>query len=154
MIVPTVGQELNQQPRLIEAIAPVYPMLTVYSATTGDVSVRVEIEKSGAVSVATAIDGHKLLQPAAESAAKQWRFEPGISSQEARLIFSFRILPKEATETELSTRFRSPYNIEVRRVIPEPLTNRDPGSTVPKKSQKRKTLIFGLLFGRRLTWRQ
>ena len=127
------GQEPNQLPGLLEAVAPLYPMVAVYSSTSGDVVVRVEVDRSGMVVASKTIDGHKLLQSVAESAAKHWRFEPGEGPRVARLIFSFRILPKEAAQQDTSVRFRPPYNIEVRTIVPEAMTNRDPGASVLKK---------------------
>ena len=136
LVSQATGQAADSGPRLLEAVAPTYPMVAVYSGTLGMVHVRVTIDKSGGVIAVKAVDGHKLLQKAAERAAERWRFEPQPDAREALVSFSFNILPKESIETELSTRFRSPYEIEIRHVIPEAMINRDPGATLEKRSGK------------------
>jgi len=121
---------------LIEAVAPVYPLLAVYSSTEGEVSVKLTIDAAAMVSAAKVVQGHRLLAVAAEDAAKQWRFASVGRELQITVGFSFRILPKGTSDTELATRFRTPFHMEVRRVIPEATTNRDPAADPPRHKSK------------------
>ncbi|MEQ1948670.1 MAG: TonB family protein [Bryobacteraceae bacterium] len=125
----------SEQPMLVEGVAPVYPLVAVYSATAGEVHVRVSIDKTGSVTTSKLVRGHRLLASAAEEASRKWRFTPG-GDREATIVFSFRILPKGTPESELATRFRAPLQIEVRRVIPEASTNSDPAADPPRRKSK------------------
>jgi TonB family protein len=127
------GIAQQTQARLVEAVAPVYPMLAVYSSTAGEVTVRLTIEATGMVTAAKVIHGPKLLTASAEAAARKWRFAASGSETEVNVSFVFRILPKGTPEPELATRFRYPYEIEIRRVVPEATTNSDPSADPPTR---------------------
>jgi TonB family protein len=133
-ILPATAQQ--DQVLLVEAVAPVYPMVAVYSSTTGEVTVKLTIDKTGAVISAKVIQGHRLLAASAEDAAKKWRFGAGSGDAEITVGFVFRILPKGTQEAELATRFRAPYQMEIRRVIPEASTNSDPAADPPRRKPK------------------
>jgi TonB family protein len=122
----------HNQALLVEAVAPLYPMVAVYSSTTGDVAVRLTIDETGAVTSARVIQGHKLLAASAEEAARKWRFATGSGGTEITVAFLFRILPKGTPEAELVARFRPPYQVEIRRAIPEASTNSDPAADPPR----------------------
>ena len=124
-----------EQRTLVEAVAPAYPLVAVYSATAGEVHVRVSIDKAGSVTTSKLVQGHRLLATAAEEAARKWRFSPG-GDRETTVVFLFRILPKGTPDAELATRFRAPLQIEVRRVIPEASTNGDPAADPPRRKSK------------------
>lgn len=121
---------------LVEAVAPAYPLVAVYSSTGGQVKVKLVIDKSGAVTAADVVEGHKLLAAAAVDAARKWRFTAGSVESEATIVFSFRILPKGTSDSELAARFRPPLQMEVRRIIPEATTNSDPAADPPKRKSK------------------
>jgi TonB family protein len=127
------GAAQHDQPLLVEAVAPVYPMVAVYSATEGEVTVKVRIDKTGAVISAKVIQGPRLLAASAEDAARRWRFATGSGDTELPIVFVYRILPKGTQEVELATRFRMPNQIEIRRVIPEASTDRDPAPDPPRR---------------------
>ena len=124
----------TDQAALVEAFAPEYPLVAVYSASAGEVRVTVTIDKAGAVTRAKAVQGHKLLAAAAEEAAKKWRFAAG--GTEVTIGFLFRILPKGTPDSELTTRFQAPFQMEVRRIIPEATTNSDPAADPPRRKSK------------------
>jgi TonB family protein len=126
----------HDQRQLVEAVAPVYPMVAVYSGTAGEVTVKVTIDGTGAVTAAKAIEGHKLLVASAEDAAKRWRFTPGSGATELPIVFLYRILPKGTPDAVLATRFQPPNQIEIRRVIPEASTNSDPAPDPPRRRGK------------------
>lgn len=133
-MLPAAAQ--HDQPLLVEAVAPVYPMLAVYSATAGEVTVKVRIDNTGAVISAKVIQGPKLLAASAEDAARRWRFAAGSGETELPVVFVYRILPKGTQDVELATRFRTPNQIEIRRVIPEASTNSDPAPDPPRRKAK------------------
>ncbi len=130
------AQEPAAQPRLLEAVAPLYPMVAVYSDTSSDVVVNVIIGKDGSVTAAKAVSGHPVLYAAAEAAAKKWRFAPGDSENEAKITFTFRIMPKATPQADLATRFLPQFHIEIRRTIPEATSNTDPAADRPKRVRK------------------
>lgn len=126
----------TDQAAVIEAVAPVYPLVAVYSATSGEVELQVKIDKTGLVTAVKVVRGHRLLVPASEEAAKKWRFASSENEREVTVVFSFRILPKGTSDSELATRYRAPFQIEVRRVIPEPSSNSDPAADPPRRKSK------------------
>ena len=60
--------------------APEYPAIARAARASGTVVVRITVDKSGRVSEAEAESGHPLLQQAAASAVRQWRFTPTLLS--------------------------------------------------------------------------
>lgn len=110
-------------PHVAKAVAPpFYPF--VFNAT-GDafVVVEVRINKKGEVTSAKTVDFSLFTDAAIEQTAKRWVFERSSSETEriARVKFVFRILPLDTDETELTTTFSPPYEIEVRsRIIRSP----------------------------------
>ena len=106
-------------PTPLEAVAPNYPLLAVYAEISGTVTIRATVSKAGIVKSAKLAEGHKLLGPPARVAAKKWRFEPGNEKREVKLVFVFRVMPEDTPFEERTTRFHSPWRIEVRRVVPE-----------------------------------
>jgi TonB family protein len=126
----------GEKASLVEAVAPAYPLVAVYSSTGGQVKVKLVIDKSGAVTAVDVVEGHKLLASAAAEAARKWRFTAGSVESEATVVFSFRILPKGASDSDLAARFRPPFEMEVRRIIPEATTNSDPAADPPKRKSK------------------
>ena len=134
VVVPLAAQQ--NQPRLVEAIAPVYPTLALYSSTAGEVKVRLTLDDTGTVTATKVIQGHKLLAAPTEEAAKKWRFAAARTVAEVDITFVFRILPRGTADSELTTRFRSPFQIEVRGVIPQAMKNSDPVTDPVKRRPK------------------
>ena len=62
--------------RAIELVTPAYPAIARSAHASGEVIVRVLIDKEGKVMAAQVVDGHPLLQAAAIKAAKASRFTP------------------------------------------------------------------------------
>lgn len=134
-LIPVVWAE-EKQVALVEAVAPVYPLVAAYSATSGQVKVVLTIDRAGTVSTASIVEGQKLLTAAALEAARKWRFVAGDEERKIQILFSFRILPKGTSDSELAARFHSPFEMEVRHVIPEATTNSDPATDPPKRKTK------------------
>lgn len=62
--------------RAIELVTPAYPTIARAAHASGEVTVRVLIDKEGKVMAAQVVEGHPLLQAAAVKAAKATRFTP------------------------------------------------------------------------------
>jgi protein TonB len=67
----TTGRKLKTR------VQPQYPELARRMNVTGSVRLEVMIAANGQVKSVKPIGGHPLLIDAAESAVRQWRFEPG-----------------------------------------------------------------------------
>src|SRR5579862_7186939 len=116
---------LAQQPLPLaveEAVAPAYPRRAVTARISGSVIVEVRVCEHGAVTAATIEEGNALLRQATLEAARLWRFQPQPGSHDVKLIFSFRLMPKDTPEAQLGTVFRPPYTVEVRKITPEPVS--------------------------------
>jgi hypothetical protein len=110
-------------PSVISAVAPPYPMFVRGGAGAFDLSgkifVQVSIDEMGAVSAARGLNGAPLLRQVAEKAAKRWKFASvvnGAGVRTARLHFIFRTMPRGTSDEELSPIFTPPYSVEVRRL--------------------------------------
>ena len=78
-MVPSVnGGILNG--KAISKPAPAYPAIARAARASGTVVVNVVVDESGRVSEAEAESGHPLLQQAAVSSVRQWRFTPTLLS--------------------------------------------------------------------------
>ena len=110
----------SEQPTVVRAVAPVFRLPEKGPYAVGSVIVEIEVNAAGVVTTAHAVQGHPLLYPAAENAAKRWLFAP-ISGESkvrsVRLKFIFRIMDDE-TEADLTTVYLPPFEVEVRRVVP------------------------------------
>ena len=106
-----------------QAVAPGYPPLAVAGRVGGSVAVDVRVSERGVVISATVAEGDALLRQASLDAARLWQFKPQPSSHPARLIFSYKLMPKNTPEAELGAIFKPPYWVEVRKVSPEPVSH-------------------------------
>ncbi len=106
-----------------ETTAPVYSAMAITARISGSVVVEVQVSERGAVTAATALEGDPLLRESSIDAARLWRFQPQGAAHQAKLIFSFRFMPKNTPYPELGTVFRPPYWVEVRRISPEPVSH-------------------------------
>lgn len=130
----------TEQLTVASAVAPAYPLMAVASNTSGKVVVEAQVNATGKVTSARAINGHPLLSQAAENAARHWRFTPAASDAGTRtvvLIFVFRIMPKGTAIDELTPVFMPPYQVEVRHRPFEPVVDSDPPSYVRPTRRRR-----------------
>lgn len=106
-----------EKPAVVSAVAPVYPAIAEAARASGDVTVEVEINREGKVTAANPKSGIKLLGKAAEEAARRWRFVPsqGAEKRKVQLVFSFRLMPEEASSLDSTPVFYPPYRIEIRK---------------------------------------
>ena len=112
-------QRSPRQVAAVNAVAPIYPVLAAASNTFGDADVAVTIDESGSVSSAAFQRGNPLFKAAVLDAVNRWKFEPGASSHEVTLRFSFRLMPKESGDADVTAIFVPPYHIEVRQRHPD-----------------------------------
>jgi TonB family protein len=90
-----VASAQQQEPRalkVIHQVAPVYPDEAKRAKVEGKVTLDVTVEENGEVSMATVVNGHRLLNQAAIDAVKQWRFSnPFNDSVTIQLTLSFAL---------------------------------------------------------------
>jgi TonB family protein len=72
-------------------VNPVYPELARRINASGTVRVEVQIAPNGDVKSVKALGGHPLFIPAAEDAARKWKFEP--TSDTTTEVVEFRFAP-------------------------------------------------------------
>jgi TonB family protein len=108
----------TKQPVVSETSLPTYPPLARAARIEGMVIVDLEVDASGVVTGIRSIMAHPLLRAASERAAKNWKFEPAKEDavRLARLVFVFLRL-NEPDEKVASTKFLSPYQVEIRSGI-------------------------------------
>jgi TonB family protein len=107
-----------EKPIVVSAVAPVYPAIAEAARASGNVTVNVEIDREGKVTAANSDSGIKLLGKTAEEAAVRWRFAPspsGEKKRKAQLVFSFRLMPDEASSLDSTPIFYPPYRVEIRK---------------------------------------
>ena len=63
-------------------VSPQYPELARKMNVTGSVKLELVVAANGQVKSVKALGGHPLLIDAAQSAVKQWRYEPGVEDTE------------------------------------------------------------------------
>ena len=90
---PVNGGVLNS--RAVSLPVPTYPQIARQVRAAGQVSVQVLVDENGNVTSARAINGHPLLRPAAEAAARQARIAPvRVGDRNVRatgvLLYNFR----------------------------------------------------------------
>jgi hypothetical protein len=72
---------------------PTYPVLAQQARIQGEVELQLDLDReTGAVVRASSLSGHKLLQPAAEAGAKQWRFDPSsLTSDAVKVVVNYSL---------------------------------------------------------------
>lgn len=117
-----LAEDKGESMTVIEAVAPVFS--NYQSAVPEDyrnVVIRVKVDNAGKVTTAESITGIDV-NGKAKQAALRWRFSPAHPAHKgvervAKLSFVFRNMPAEASDEELTSIFRSPFEIEVRRKV-------------------------------------
>jgi TonB family protein len=104
----------ESSPAVKLAVAPKYPTLNFAGRVYGKVTVRVTIDRAGAVKDTRVVQGHPMLREAAVNAARG-------AAQEcvATLKFSFVILPPNS-KVQAQTIFLPPGRVEIRQKPAEP----------------------------------
>lgn len=117
---PAQKSEIQNQPLVISAVAPFYPPAALVINLQGDFFVDIEIDRSGKVVLAKALDTRrKFLSKTIETAASSWKFEANEKAEKIRrirLTFTFKRVP-DAPNEDSTTVFYPPYKIEVRENV-------------------------------------
>ena len=129
----------ESSPAVKFAVAPKYPTLTLAGRVYGEVTVRVTIDRAGAVKAAKVTEGHPMLREAAVNAAQQWRFvESSVDNRVAMLKFSFVILP-DNSQVQSQTIFLPPAGFEIRQKPVTPTVEGHEGEFSPDPHPISKT---------------
>ena len=67
-----------QTPKLISSVPPVYPSAAPQGMLDGDVVIHAVIDKNGNVTDAKAVSGPSMLQSAAVTAVRRWKYSPSL----------------------------------------------------------------------------
>ena len=111
----------SAQPKVVTAVAPVYPPIAAAAHISGKVVVEVEIGPAGRVTSTRVSKGHPLLKSASSVAARQWKFAPNedkVASRTVYLTFLFILTKKPLLEREDSVVFIPPYRVKIRYRYP------------------------------------
>lgn len=107
-----IGPILNENIKLLKFEPLAYPIVAKVKRVEGTVIVRVELTKSGEVSMAAAISGPKELLSDAISNAKKWQFQPN-EGMAAVIVYRFKRL-KGLCELPCSSQFLvEPPNVAI-----------------------------------------
>src|SRR5262249_21382028 len=74
---------------VVSKVPPMYPELARRMHVSGTVVLRLTIQPDGSVSDAKVESGHALLGPAAQEAAKRWKFDPGPATSDMTVDVNF-----------------------------------------------------------------
>ena len=83
--------------RALELVTPAYPVIARSAHASGEVIVRVLIDKEGKVIAAQIVDGHPLLRATSIEAAKASRFNPTLVDGKpvnvmGQIVYNFRVM--------------------------------------------------------------
>jgi hypothetical protein len=113
-----VTEASPNQPIVIRAVAPLFPVPGEDTYAVGSVIVEIQIDARGTVIKAQAVQGHPFLYPVSVKAAQRWLFASTVAETKVRtvrLTFIFKVMDSQIIEEDLSAIFMPPYQIEVRR---------------------------------------
>ena len=111
---------------VVSGVIPDYPSVAAQARITGRFKVRVKVSVTGTPVCAELVEPHMpLMKPVTEAAALAWRFAAaGVEEmkvqpyREVQLTFVFTLVDPEANDADLRSRFRPPYEVEVRERLP------------------------------------
>jgi hypothetical protein len=113
--------QVTDQPSVLRAVPPVFPLPAGGPNAMGTVVVEAQIGTGGDVIEAKALQGHPALYHTAEAAALRWLFsalDGRAKVRTVRLTFVFKFMDDGTPDEDLLPLFEPPYQIEVRRVLP------------------------------------
>lgn len=99
---------ISQNEKIVSRVSPVYPPLATQGNISGEVELRVVINKDGTVQNATAISGHPLLAQSATDAVMQWRYSPTLVNNqpvevETTVLLKFSLKTNDSASSAAST---------------------------------------------------
>lgn len=77
--------------RVEKRVQPIYPEIAKRMRITGVVHVEATVAADGSVVNAKAVNGNKMLTPAAEDAVKHWKFVPGDGQSTVGIDINFEV---------------------------------------------------------------
>jgi hypothetical protein len=109
----------KNQPKVLKAIAPTFIPFVFDETGVAEVVVEVKLNNEGKVISAKTIFASLFQDISFENTAKQWMFEDSLSKDEriAHIKFVLRIMPKGTSQSELTTIYRYPSEIEIRDLV-------------------------------------
>jgi TonB family protein len=72
-------------------VAPTYPEIAKRMRIGGMVQVEATVDADGKVIDAKAVNGNRVLEPAAEDAVRKWKFEPGPGPSKVTVQLNFAL---------------------------------------------------------------
>ncbi|PYS51016.1 MAG: hypothetical protein DMF68_05600 [Acidobacteria bacterium] len=141
-------EQSPEQPKVINATVPTYPIIAAMAHVFGKVEVEVETNAKGDVASAKAISGHPLLCGTSEEAAKRWRFElepKDKNNRSLQLTFDF----KNPSDVSCNVKpvFINPYYVEINFVYKLPEFS-DTINHIPPESKGKRCPVHGELLKR------
>ena len=76
---PVAAPKIVSSPKLVSSARPLYPATAKQSSIQGTVTVSANVDETGKVSSARALNGPLLLREAAVEAVRQWKYSPGLT---------------------------------------------------------------------------
>lgn len=118
-------------------VAPEWGLVARLARVQGDVKVRATIAPSGEVSKTEVLSGPRLLTSHAESAIRQWKFDPTGTEVSIEITVHY-VFEKEERDRGVRTIVSAvfPNEVEVRTNPPETSENPNVFPTEPKKKGK------------------
>ena len=113
-------------PKVLEARAPEFNPFVFGEDGVAEVVIKVTIDRTGSVTSATTESASLFKDQSFEDTAKRWLFEKDSTQNErvAKIKFILRIMPKETAISDITTIYRYPLEMEVRRpIIPSQITS-------------------------------
>ena len=115
-----------QTPSLIKWVAPSYPVMAKITERSGVVAVTLSINSlgivdsayAGGINTSSTNSPVAMLCPAAQTAAKQWTFEPASKGREMKIYFAFLLYPPGTDDAHLQSEFIPPNIVLVKAVVP------------------------------------
>lgn len=114
---PSLGQDRFDNPSVVQAVPPSYPLIARAANVSGVVLVEVKVDADGSVSGVRVTEGHKLLKSMAEKSARKWKFNAldKAKKRSVQLRFEFILIPtNRGTPEDLGVVFWPPYRVEIR----------------------------------------
>ena len=72
-------------------VAPIYPEIAKRMRVSGTVDIEATVDPNGNVSDAKAVNGNRLLAPAAEDAVRKWKFDAGSGTIKIKVEVNFAL---------------------------------------------------------------
>jgi len=113
----TLAQDVSDDLPVVQAVPPAYPLIARAANVSGVVVLEVKVGASGSVQAVRIIEGHKLLSPVSEKAARKWKFNALDKAKDRRVQLRFEfvlIATNKGTPEDLGVIFWPPHKVEIR----------------------------------------